>query len=94
MVDEYSKYAPRLVAAHSISGADVGRALSQILKPKSLPMDNGPEFRSRAVVEWALNNGVRLEYIQPGKPTQNAFIESFNARLRKECLNQELFLDL
>ena len=94
MVDEYSKYAPRLVVAHSISGDDVVRALSQVPKPKSFRMDNGPEFRSRAVVEWALKNGVRLEYIQPGKPTQNEFIESFNARLREECLNQELFLDL
>ncbi|MBN8549453.1 MAG: IS3 family transposase [Deltaproteobacteria bacterium] len=94
MVDEYSKIAPRIVVAHSLSGADVVRALSQIPLPKSLRMDNGPEFRSKAVVEWALKNSVRLEYIQPGKPTQNAFIESFNARLREECLNQELFLDL
>ena len=94
MVDEYSKIAPHIVVAHSLSGADVVRALSKITLPKSLRMDNGPEFRSKAVVEWALKNGVRLEYIQPGKPTQNAFIESFNARLREECLNQELFLDL
>lgn len=94
MVDEFSKYAPLLVAAHSLSGDDLVRALSQIAKPRSLRMDNGPEFRSRAVVEWALKNGVRIEYIQPGKPTQNAYIESFNARLREECLNQELFLDL
>ena len=57
-------------------------------------MDNGPEFRSRAVVEWALHHGVRLDYIQPGKPTQNAFIESFNVRFREECLDQELLLDL
>lgn len=62
--------------------------------PKRLRMDNGPEFRSKAVVEWALERGVRLEYIQPGKPTQNAFIESFNARLREECLDQELLLSL
>lgn len=94
MVDEYSRFSPQIVVAHSLSGGDVVRALSSFPPPKSLRMDNGPEFRSRAVVEWALQRNVRLEYIQPGKPTQNAFIESFNARLREECLNQELFLDL
>lgn len=94
MVDEYSRFSPQIVVAHSLSGGDVVRALSNFPPPKSLRMDNGPEFRSRAVVEWALQRNVRLEYIQPGKPTQNAFIESFNARLREECLNQELFLDL
>jgi len=97
-IDEFSKLSPRIVVGHSLGGDDVVRCLQQIAAehglPRRLRMDNGPEFRSRPVVEWALRNGVRLEYIQPGKPTQNAFIESFNARLREECLDQELFLDL
>lgn len=98
VIDEYSKFSPAMVVAHSLSGDDVVRALNQVALryglPKRLRMDNGPEFRSRTVVEWALSRGVRLDFIQPGKPTQNAFIESFNARVREECLNQELFRDL
>lgn len=97
-VDEYSKLCPIAVVGFSLTGQDVVRALNRIAVehglPKRLRMDNGPEFRSKAVIEWALERGVRLEYIQPGKPTQNAFIESFNARLREECLDQELFLSL
>lgn len=97
-VDEYSKLCPAVAVGFSLTGHDVVRVLNRIAAeyglPKRLRMDNGPEFRSRAVVEWALERGVRLEYIQPGKPTQNAFVESFNARLREECLDQELFLSL
>ena len=97
-VHEYSKVSPAAHVNFSIAGEDVVRTLNRIAiecgMPERLRMDNGPEFRSKAVVQWALQNAVRLEYIQPGKPTQNAFIESFNARLREECLNQELFLDL
>ena len=97
-VDEYSKNCPVAVVGFSLTGHDVVRALNRIAVehglPKRLRMDNGPEFRSKAVVEWALERGVRLEYIQPGKPTQNAFIESVNARMREECLDQELFLNL
>lgn len=97
-VDEHSKVSPALAVGHSLTGEDVVRTLNRITlehgTPKRLRMDNGPELRSRAVVEWALSHGVGLEYIQPGKPTQNAFAESFNARLREECLDQELFLNL
>jgi putative transposase len=97
-VDEYSKISPLITVAHSISGQDVVKVLKQIAITHGIPcrlrMDNGPEFRSRAVVEWALTNQIRLDYIQPGKPTQNAFIESFNARVREECLDQEIFFDL
>lgn len=97
-VDEFSKLSPAIVVGYSLTGKDVVRTLNRIAAlhglPQRLRMDNGPEFRSRAVVEWALTSGVRLEYIQPGKPTQNAFIESFNARFREECLDQELFLNI
>jgi putative transposase len=98
IVDEFSKLAPVLTVAHSLSGEDVVRALVEVAAkhglPKRIRMDNGPEFRSKALIEWATTHGVTLDYIQPGKPTQNAFIESFNGRLREECLDQEVFLDL
>jgi putative transposase len=57
-------------------------------------VDNGPEFAGRALDEWAHRRGVALSFIQPGKPTQNCYIESFNGRLRDECLNQHWFLSL
>jgi putative transposase len=56
--------------------------------------DNGPEFTGRALDRWASQHRVRLHFIQPGKPTQNAFIESFNGTLREECLSVDWFLDL
>jgi putative transposase len=57
-------------------------------------VDNGPEFISKALDQWAYENGVRLDFISPGKPVENAFIESFNASLRKECLNVHWFWTL
>jgi len=62
--------------------------------PLEIVLDNGPEMISKALDEWAYRNGVRLNFIEPGKPTQNAFIESFNGRFRDECLNENWFLDL
>ncbi len=62
--------------------------------PEAIQMDNGPEFISRAVDQWAFANDVRLHFIDPGKPTQNGFIESFNGKFRDECLNQNWFVDL
>lgn len=56
--------------------------------PKAIQVDNGPEFISRVVDQWAYTNGVVLHFIDPGKPVQNAFIESFNGKFRDECLNQ------
>ena len=62
--------------------------------PKVIKVDNGSEFISKAMDEWAYRNGVKLEFSRPGKPTDNAFIESFNGRLRQECLNQNWFTSL
>ena len=62
--------------------------------PEAIVLDNGPEFISRAVDQWALANGVVLHFIEPGKPTQNAYIESFNGKFRDECLNQNWFMGL
>ncbi|MFM8437609.1 MAG: integrase core domain-containing protein, partial [Candidatus Kapaibacterium sp.] len=63
-------------------------------KPHSIRVDNGPEFISGSLDLWAYFNGVRLDFSRPGKPTDNAVIESFNGKLRDECLNQHWFLSL
>ena len=62
--------------------------------PERIILDNGPEMISLTLDQWAYENGVKLDFIQPGKPTQNAFIESFNGTLRDECLNMHWFLNL
>ena len=67
---------------------------SQRGKPQMIRVDNGPEFISRSLDLWAYLNGVKLDFSRTGKPTDNAFIESFNGRLRDECLNQQWFLSL
>jgi len=84
-----------LMADTSISGARVARELDTLVrlygKPASIVSDNGTEFTSRAILKWANDNEVDWHYIDPGKPQQNAFIESFNGSLRDELLNEELF---
>lgn len=84
-----------LMADTSISGARVARELDALVrlygKPECIVSDNGTEFTSRAILKWANKNGVDWHYIDPGKPQQNAFIESFNGSLRDELLNEELF---
>jgi putative transposase len=62
--------------------------------PKSIRVDNGPEFVSKALDRWAYKHGVTLDFSRPGKPTDNAYVESFNGRLREECLNVNWFLSL
>jgi putative transposase len=84
-----------LMADTGISGARVARELDALVriygKPACIVSDNGTEFTSRAILKWANENGVEWHYIDPGKPQQNAFIESFNGSLRDELLNEELF---
>jgi putative transposase len=79
----------------SLSGQRVTRLLDRAVEEHGLPIeiqvDNGPEFRSKALDLWAYRNGVKLVFIDPGKPTQNGHIESFNGRFRAECLDQEWF---
>jgi len=79
----------------SLSGVRVVRLLEQTTQkhglPKLIQVDNGPEFRSKALDLWAYQNNVKLDFIEPGKPTQNGQIESFNGRFRAECLDQEWF---
>ena len=84
-----------LIADTSLSGARVARELDALVrvygKPKSIISDNGTELTSKAILKWAHENGVEWHYIDPGKPQQNAYIESFNGSLRDECLNEEIF---
>ena len=93
--DDCSRENLGLIADTSISGARVARELDALVrlygKPKSIVSDNGTEFTSRAILKWADENGVTWHYIDPGKPQQNAFIESFNGSLRDELLNEEMF---
>lgn len=82
----------------SLRGQDVAAVLTRVSLERWLPeqisVDNGPEFTSRFLDHWAYHQGVNLDFSRPGKPTDNAFIESFNARLRQECFSQHRFLGL
>ena len=75
--------------AWTARGAILERVAQERRLPEAIQVDNGPEFISRAVDQWAYANGVALHFIDPGKPVQNAFIESFNGKFRDECLNQK-----
>ncbi len=98
VVDDFSRECPALEADHSLTGKRVTRVLDRIALTRGLPdvitVDNGPEFISKALDLWAFDNKVKLRFIQPGKPTQNAFIESFNGKFRDECLNEHVFINL
>jgi len=95
VVDDFSRECLALIADTSLSGSRVGRELDAIIKrrgkPKTIVSDNGTELTSMAILEWTQKRKVDWHYIAPGKPTQNAFVESFNGRLRDECLNETLF---
>jgi putative transposase len=98
VVDDCTRECPAIEVDTSLSGLRVRRVLDRIGSERGLPetvvLDNGPEFRGRALAAWSEERGVRLEFIQPGKPAQNAFAESFNGRLRDECLNANWFTSL
>lgn len=98
MTDLCSKEVPVIEVDVSIGGARVCRILDQLFLTRPLPetlmLDNGPEFAGTALDAWATQHGVHLHFIQPGKPVQNAFIESFNGKFRDECLNEHWFLTL
>jgi len=91
IVDDFTKEAIHIVVDHGISRLYVATALDGAARfrgyPKALRTDQGPEFTSRALDQWAYANGVTLKLVQPNKPTQNAYIESFNGKFRDECLN-------
>lgn len=98
IIDDYSKLCPRIEVGHAISGVQLSQILEEMKVlvgvPKIIRVDNGPEFQSKAFWEYCINSGIEIHHIDPGKPTQNAFVESFNGKFRDECLNEECFLNL
>ncbi|NEJ83252.1 IS3-like element ISRle4 family transposase, partial [Rhizobium leguminosarum] len=98
VVDDCTRECLALVADTSLSGLRVARELDRIIeergKPRMIVSDNGSEFTSNAILQWADRTKVDWHYIAPGRPIQNAFIESFNGRLRDEFLNETLFSSL
>ena len=98
IVDTYTRECLAMEVDTSLPGARVRRVLERLarqrLRPEELRVDNGPEFISRAVAAWCEENRLRLWHIQPGKPMQNGHVESFNGRLRDECLNANWFTSL
>ena len=98
LVDDFTRECPVIEVDFSVPGERVVRVLDRLARTRGLPAsiccDNGPEFAGQALDQWAHANGVLLDFIDPGKPVQNAFAESFNGRLRDECLNESWFVSL
>ena len=98
IVDEFTRECPAIEVDHSLPGARVVAVLERLRATRGLPTtivcDNGPEFRGEALDQWAELRSVTLQFIEPGKPVQNAFSESFNGRFRDECLNESWFVSL
>lgn len=98
LVDNFSRECPGILVDQSIKGEDVVRMIRRIGFQRGVPdrifLDNGPEFVGKALDKWAYENQVTLDFSRPGKPTDNAFIESFNGTFRDECLNAHWFLSL
>ncbi len=98
IVDNVSRMSPAIEVGRSLTGERVVAVLERLKRtvgtPERIAVDNGPEFISKVLDAWAYRNGVRLEFSRPGKPTDNAFAESFNGRFRDECLDQHWFASL
>ena len=98
IIDNYSRECPAIEVDTSLGGSRVVNVLERLTEIRGLPevitVDNGPEFAGRHLDEWAFRKGVKLNYIRPGKPIENAYAESFNSRLRDECLNTNWFMNL
>ena len=98
VVDAYTREALAIDVNQGIKGEQVVEAMDRIASirgtPRAIRVDNGPEFISKALDRWAYENGVTLDFSRPGKPTDNAFVESFNGRSRDECLNTHWSLSL
>ena len=98
VVDDCTREALEIEVAGSLPSGRVIRVLERLIEERGRPdvivHDNGPEFTSNMILEWAYSKKLKLCPIQPGKPVQNAFVESFNGRLRDECLNQHWFRDV
>jgi len=98
VVDQFSRQSPLIEARFGFGGRDVVAALDRIIAhtgpPLSITVDHGTEFTSKALEEWAYQRGVKLDFTHPGKPMENGHIESFNGRLRDECLNVTQFTSI
>lgn len=98
VVDIYSRLSPIIEADLALNGTKVVAALERAAKhfghPRVIQVDNGSEFQSKILDAWAFGHGVKLDFIRPGKPVDNCYIESFNARLRDECFNANVFTSL
>lgn len=98
IVDDCTRESPAIEVDVSLPGERVVAVLERVAqtrgRPRAIVCDNGPEFAGKALDEWAYTHGVLLDFIEPGKPTQNAFIESFNGTFREECLNENWFVSL
>jgi putative transposase len=98
IVDDFTRECVGIEVDTSFRGSRVAQVCERISAERALPeaivADNGPEFTSKAFLAWCESRGVRMHFIDPGKPTQNAFIESFNGKFRDECLNEHWFLSL
>jgi putative transposase len=98
LVDDATREAPLLLVDRSLPATRIVEALDTLLlirgRPEAIVCDHGPAFVSLALDQWASEHGIRLAFIRPGRPVENAFIESFNGKLRDECLNQHHFLTL
>lgn len=98
IVDDHTREALAIEVDTSLSGARVVRVLERLARTRSLPTmivcDNGPELTGKVLDAWAYERRVQLHFIRPGKPNENPFVESFNGRMRDECLNEHWFVDL
>lgn len=98
VIDKWHRQCVALQADFSLTGQSVVEAMNEIALSRDLPhaitVDHGTEFTSKVLDEWCYLRGVKLDFIRPGKPTENGFIESFNGRLRDECLNVNEFATL
>jgi putative transposase len=98
LVDDFTRECPVIEVDFSLPGERVARVLDRLALTRGLPTsircDNGPEFAGQVLDQWAHANGVVIDFIDRGKPTQNAFAESFNGRFRDECLNESWFVSL
>ena len=98
VVDQYKRACPLLVAYTSIGGHKVTAALAKASEGiglfQTITVDNGPEFAGKVIDEWVYGHGIELDFIQPGNPVENGYIENFNGRLRDELLNTELLCTL
>ena len=95
IVDDYSRECPAIEVDSSLPGTKVVEVLERLAETRGLPevitVDNGPEFAGKTLDEWAYHRGIKLNFIRPGKPVENAYAESFIGKLRDECLNENWF---